>query len=99
MKRLLTIVSGIILISQLVQAQNPDEWNGQQGNTNTITTAVPFLNIGPDATSGGMGELGAATAPDAVSQHWNPAKYAFIEKDMGIAVSYSPWLRNLVNRY
>lgn len=96
MKRLLTIVSGIILISQLVQAQNPDEWNGQQG-TNTITTAVPFLNIGPDATSGGMGELGAATAPDAVSQHWNPAKYAFIEKDMGIAISYSPWLRNLVN--
>ena len=97
MKRLLTIVSGIILISQLVQAQNPDEWNGQQATQNTITTAVPFLNIGPDATSGGMGELGAATAPDAVSQHWNPAKYAFIEKDMGVAISYSPWLRNLVN--
>ena len=97
MKRLLTIVSGIILISQLVQAQNPDEWNGQQATQNTITTAVPFLNIGPDARSGGMGELGAATEPDALSQHWNPAKFAFIESDMGISVSYSPWLRNLVN--
>jgi hypothetical protein len=30
------------------------------------------------------------------SQHWNPAKYAFIESDMGLALSYTPWLRNLV---
>jgi len=97
MKRLLSIVLGLIFIVPMVQAQNPDEWNGQQATQNTITTAVPFLNIGPDARSGGMGELGAATEADAMSQHWNPAKYAFIEKDMGVAVSYSPWLRNLVN--
>jgi len=51
--------------------------------------------IGPDATSGGMGEAGAGTEPDANSSHWNPAKYAFIEKDMGFAVSYSPWLKGL----
>lgn len=97
MKRLLTILAGVIIASNIAYAQaNPDEWNGQTGQ-NTITTAVPFLNIGPDARSGGMGELGAATEADAVSQHWNPAKYAFIEKDMGFAVSYSPWLRKLVN--
>lgn len=97
MKRLLVILSGILLIANLSNAQNPDEWNGQQATQNTITTAVPFLNIGPDARSGGMGELGVATEPDAMSQHWNPAKFAFIEKDMGFSVSYSPWLRKLVN--
>lgn len=97
MKRLLIIVSGVIFTMNIALAQNSDEWNGQQATQNTITTAVPFLNIGPDARSGGMGELGAGTAPDAISQHWNPAKYAFIENDMGFAVSYSPWLRQLVN--
>ena len=97
MKRLLIILIGVVVTLPITFAQNTDEWNGQQATNNTITTAVPFLNIGPDARSGGMGELGAATQPDAISQHWNPAKYPFIEKDMGFAVSYSPWLRQLVN--
>jgi len=65
-------------------------------NDETITTAVPFLNIGPDARSGGMGELGAGTEADAISQHWNPAKYPFIDKSFGFSVSYSPWLKKLV---
>ncbi len=100
MKRLFAILSGILLAFNFTLAQpnlNPDEWNGQQATQNTITTAVPFLNIGPDARSGGMGELGVATEPDAMSQHWNPAKYPFIDKQMGFSVSYSPWLRKLVN--
>ncbi len=97
MKRILAILTGVIISFNFAFAQNTDEWNGQQATQNTITTAVPFLNIGPDARSGGMGELGAGTAPDAISQHWNPAKYPFIDKDMGFAVSYSPWLRQLVN--
>jgi hypothetical protein len=97
MKRLFVILSGTLLFFNWTLGQNPNEWNGQQATQNTITTAVPFLNIGPDARSGGMGELGVATEPDAMSQHWNPAKYAFIEKDMGFSVSYSPWLRKLVN--
>lgn len=97
MKRLLIILSGVVVSFSSTFAQNTDEWNGQQATQNTITTAVPFLNIGPDARSGGMGELGAATQPDAISQHWNPAKFPFIDKKMGFAVSYSPWLRQLVN--
>lgn len=100
MKRLLIIISGLLITISFVQAQNsanPDEWNGQQATQNTITTAVPFLNIGPDARSGGMGELGAGTQPDAMSQHWNPAKFPFMDKKVGFAVSYSPWLRKLVN--
>jgi len=67
------------------------------GQVNTITTAVPFLLISPDARSGGMGDNGVATAPDANSIHWNPAKLAFVEKNIGFAVSYTPWLRELVN--
>jgi hypothetical protein len=67
------------------------------GQVNTITTAVPFLLISPDARAGGMGDNGAATSPDANSIHWNPAKLAFVEKDIGFSVSYTPWLRELVN--
>ena len=71
------------------------EKNGQQ--LNTITTAVPLLMIGPDARAGGMGDGGVASSADANSMHWNPAKYAKIADDMGFALSYTPWLRNLVN--
>ncbi len=63
---------------------------------NTITTAVPFLIIAPDSRAGGIGDAGVSTAPDANSIHWNPAKLAFIEKEMGFSASYTPWLRKLV---
>jgi len=63
---------------------------------NTITTAVPFLMISPDARSGGMGDVGAAISPDANAIHWNAAKLAFAEEEMGVAMNYTPWLRNLV---
>ena len=100
MKRLLLLISGCILFIQFANAQgtpgDPNQWNGQAQSQNTITTAVPFLNIGPDALSGGMGELGAGTAPDAMATHWNPAKFAFAEKKFGFSVSYSPWLKKLV---
>lgn len=66
------------------------------GQMNVISTAVPFLTISPDSRSGGMGDIGAATSPDINSMHWNPAKYAFVENEAGVAISYTPWLRNLV---
>jgi len=69
--------------------------NEQQANV--ITTAVPFLMIAPDARGGGMGDIGVSTTPDAYSLYWNPAKYAFIEKDFGAGIGYVPWLRGLVN--
>ncbi|HTA28719.1 MAG TPA: type IX secretion system outer membrane channel protein PorV [Bacteroidia bacterium] len=65
-------------------------------NVNVVTTAVPFLLIGPDARAGGMGDAGVATTPDANSLGWNPAKLAFIDGDMGFSISYTPWLRQLV---
>ncbi|MBA7530448.1 hypothetical protein ES705_22655 [subsurface metagenome] len=63
---------------------------------NTIQSVVPFLTIAPDSRSGAMGDVGVATTPDLYSLHWNPAKYAFIDGDGGVGLSYSPWLRNLV---
>lgn len=63
----------------------------------TITTAVPFLLIAGDARASGMAEQGVATSPDTYSQQWNPAKYAFIEKQQGVGLSYVPYLRELVN--
>ena len=72
---------------------------GQSGGEqpNPITTAVPFLLIAPDARGGGMGDIGAATSPDVYSLYWNPAKYAFADKDFGFGIGYVPWLRGLVN--
>jgi hypothetical protein len=68
-----------------------------QNAQNTITTAVPFLMIAPDARAGALGDAGVSSSPDANSLHWNPAKLAFIEEDMGFSLSYTPWLRELVN--
>lgn len=70
--------------------------NYNKGGVNTVTTAVPFLLISPDARAGGMGDLGVASSPDANSQFWNPSKYAFSEKDFGLSMNYTPWLRQLV---
>ncbi|MEO1049605.1 MAG: type IX secretion system outer membrane channel protein PorV [Bacteroidota bacterium] len=64
---------------------------------NVITTAVPFLTITPDARSGGMGDVGAAISPDANAVYWNPAKVAFIQNDIGFALSYTPWLSRFIN--
>ena len=64
---------------------------------NPLLVGVPSLTIAPDARGGSMGDLGVATDPDLYSQCWNPAKYAFAYSKAGIGLSYTPWLRNLVN--
>lgn len=64
---------------------------------NPVTTSVTSQSIAPDARSAGMGDVGAATDPDVVSQYWNPAKYPFNISRAGVAINYTPWLRQLVN--
>lgn len=64
---------------------------------NPITTGVTSLSIAPDARGASMGDLGAATDPDANSQFWNPSKYAFAYSQAAVSLSYTPWLRKLVN--
>ncbi len=85
----------LLLSSSVLKAQNP-VLLGQDTTRRPINTAVPFLNIAPDARAAGMGDVGVATSADANSTHWNPSKLAFIDKKYGFSLSYSPWLRKLV---
>ena len=64
---------------------------------NPVTTGVNSLNITPDARGASMGDLGVATEADVNSQYWNPSKYAFAYSRAGVSLSYTPWLRKIVN--
>ena len=64
---------------------------------NPVTTGVTSLAITPDARGASMGDLGAATEADVNSQFWNPSKYAFAYSGAGVSLSYTPWLRKIVN--
>jgi len=64
---------------------------------NPVNTGVTTLDITPDARGSALGNLGAATDPDINSQFWNPSKYAFAYSSGGVGLSYTPWLRKIVN--
>jgi len=98
-KRGFEIILFVVIAGLTVQAQNANiNGNSILGTeVNTITTAVPFLMIAPDSRSAAMGDVGNGTAVVIDSIHWNPAKLAFIDKDLGVSISYIPWLRNLVD--
>jgi hypothetical protein len=89
--RIFLVITIVVTTAEMAKGQ------ATTSGANTITTAVPFLSITPDSRAGGMGDAGVGTTPDLTSQHWNPAKYAFMESEMGVSLSYSPWLRNLVD--
>ncbi len=81
-------------VATLVFGQSSVNYN--KGGINTVTTAVPFLLITPDSRGGALGDCGVASSADANSMHWNPAKYVFADRDFGLSMSYTPWLRQLV---
>ena len=86
------IIATLLALPGIAMAQLP----GLTGQTkNYISTGMPILLIAPDAISAGMGDAGAASTPDIYSAHWNNAKYAFIDGDIGVGTTYTPWLRNL----
>jgi hypothetical protein len=87
----LKFTAGILLFCGITAAVKA------QDKLNVVTTAVPFLRISPDARSGGMGDLGIATSPDAISGIWNIGKVAFNQSKGGITATYTPWLKDLVN--
>ena len=89
----------MLLISSISNGQTDNEIseNDLVGSNNPLEYSASFLTIAPDSRAGAMGDVGVATSSDYNSMHWNPAKYAFAESDMGVAASYTPWLRNLVN--
>jgi hypothetical protein len=86
-----------LLLSGLLVTGNSFGQGVQVNDKMVITTAVPFLLIAPDARSGGMGDGGVASSPDVYSMFWNPAKYAFVDKQFGVGIGYVPWLHGLVN--
>ncbi|MDE6330801.1 MAG: type IX secretion system outer membrane channel protein PorV [Muribaculaceae bacterium] len=92
MKRILSI-SAILLSALCAAAQNDIKDN----DFNPVNTGVTTLSIAPDARGSSMGNLGAATDPDMNCQFWNPSKYAFGYSTGGLSISYTPWLRKIVN--
>lgn len=87
-----------LIISLIVCLSAPAVYaDGNKDDFNPIQTGVNSLNIAPDARGASMGDLGAATDPDANSQYWNPSKYAFAYSQGAASLSYTPWLRKLVN--
>ena len=89
-KKIFIIVCSLAL-SIPVFADNP------KNQFNPVQTGVTSLGIAPDARGAAMGDLGVATEPDAYSQYWNPSKYAFAYSTAAVSLSYTPWLRKLVN--
>ena len=93
MKRTIIIALALITLVKISNGQTKYPTSG----SSIASSAVPFVSITPDSRAGAMGDAGVATSPDVNAQFWNPAKYVFAESTSGVALSYSPWLRNLVN--
>ena len=94
MKLTRSIVAILMIATTLVAWSQDDIKNTE---FNPITTGVTSLSITPDARGASMGDLGVATEPDENSQFWNPSKYAFAFSNAGVSLSYTPWLRKIVN--
>lgn len=88
-KIILSALTAIVSLPTLAQ-EKQDMFNPEK---NSVTSQ----SIAPDARAGGMGDVGAATDPDVASQYWNPAKYPFTISRAGVALNYTPWLRQLVS--
>ncbi len=91
------IKSFLIIALALVVSLPAMAENEAKNQFNPVQTGVTSLGIAPDARGAAMGDLGVATEPDAYSQYWNPSKYAFAYSTAAISLSYTPWLRKLVN--
>jgi hypothetical protein len=103
-KLLLLLFILAIFLSNKSHAQSSQSKLNEAGFNRGIVTSVPFLLMAPDARAGSMGDVGAATTPDANASHWNSGKLAFIgdedeekNKNLGFSLAYNPWLRKLVN--
>ena len=90
-RKILLTVTLIAASCGVIRAQETTDIFNPERNSVTSQT------IAPDARAAGMGDVGAATDPDVNSQYWNPAKYPFCISRAGVAVNYTPWLRQLVN--
>ena len=92
MKKLTFILLPMLMISLSASAELD-----KKDIFNPVYTAVTSQTIAPDARAAGLGDVGVATDPDVNSQYWNPAKYPFTISRAGVSISYTPWLRQIVN--
>ena len=90
MKKII-IMMCLLPFTAMMQAQDV------KNQLNPVYYGVTSLAIAPDARAGAMGDVGAATDPDVNSQYWNPAKYPFTISRSGVALNYTPWLRQLTS--
>ena len=83
--------------AQCVFNVSTGEYEGLNGGpcVNTLITALPFLRIIPDARAAGLGDAGLALSADPSAMYFNASKLAFAEDDLGLSVTYTPWLRSL----
>ena len=88
-------IVAVALMATALSAWSQDDIKNTEFNP--VTTGVTSLSITPDARGASMGDLGAATEADVNSQFWNPSKYAFAYSSAGVSLSYTPWLRKIVN--
>lgn len=96
LKNLSPFVAATLFVCVATQTALADG-NEIKNEFNPIETGVTSLGIAPDARGASMGDIGAATEPDANSQFWNPSKYAFAYSNAAVSLNYNPWLRKLVN--
>ncbi len=87
----ISLISLLVLWAVSLSAQD------KKNMFNPVNASVTSQVIAPDARSAGMGDVGVGTEADVVSQYWNPAKYPFAISRAGVALNYTPWLRQLVN--
>ena len=90
MTRIVAVIMAAITALPLAAQDKKDMFN-------PVNTSVTSQTIAPDARAAGLGDAGVATDPDVVSQYWNPAKYPFTISRAGVALNYTPWLRQLVS--
>lgn len=91
------IIYNSLLVVGMMMAQNVSADDYKTSTFNPVEHAVISQTIAPDARAAGMGDVGCATDPDVNSQAWNLAKYPFCISRAGVALNYTPWLRQLVN--
>ncbi len=96
LKQAFVILIGIFPITLLAQSNAPYV-SGIDSTRNPITVAVPFLSFAPDSRGSALGDAGVASDPDEYSVHWNNAKLAFLDDDLGFSFNYSPWLATIVD--
>ncbi len=97
MNRFFASLSSLLVLSGSFLTAQGQLVTGQDTTNRIITTPLAFLNFAPDARSAALGDAGVALSPDANATYWNPAKLPYVEDDYGVSLSYTPWLRNLID--